>query len=89
MNVHGQQGKNIPMDLHIEHLNRQCKVSIKALGANVTEHAVTRVGKCLGEIMQVTKKFDSQTGVLKDSMRHSHRCDEEDLQKMTHQLGMF
>lgn len=51
VNVHGKPGKNIPMDLHMEHLNRHCKTMIKGLGANVTEHAISRVGKCLGEIV--------------------------------------
>lgn len=55
VNVHGQPGNNIPMDLHLEHLNRQCKSSIAGLDANVTDCAVTRIGKCLGEMLKVAK----------------------------------
>ena len=33
INVHGQSGKNIPMDLHIEQLNSMFKGSKDKLGA--------------------------------------------------------
>ena len=33
VNVHGRPGKNIPADLHMEHLNRIAKGAIKGLGA--------------------------------------------------------
>ena len=47
VNVHGQPGKNISCDLHMEHLNRECKTSIAGLGANITDAAIQRVGKSL------------------------------------------
>ena len=34
INTQGIHGKNIPMELHQEHLNRVCKTSIEALGPN-------------------------------------------------------
>ena len=61
--VHGCPGKNISMDLHIEHLNRECRAAITGLGANITEQAVKRVWKYLGEMVKVTSNFDSQTGL--------------------------
>ena len=57
VNIHGCPGKNVSMDLHMEHLNRECKASISGLGANITEQAVKRVGKCLGETNQNNKKL--------------------------------
>ena len=86
VNVHGKPGKNIPMDLHMEHLNRHCKTMIKGLGANVTEHAISRVGKCLGELVKATTNFDVQTGVSQESMHHTCRTDNQDLCKMVAQL---
>ena len=41
-------GKNIAMDLHMEHLNRVCKDALRGLGANKTPKAIQRVGKCVG-----------------------------------------
>ena len=29
VNMHGQQGRNVACDLHMEHLNRVCKEAIK------------------------------------------------------------
>ena len=86
VNVHGNPGKNIPMDLHMEHLNRDCKTAIAGLGANVTEQAVKRVGKCLGEMIKVTRNFDSQTGVPLESGYHTTPSEEKDLNAMLHQL---
>ena len=41
INVHGRPGKNIPADLHMEHLSRLAKEAIKNLGANKTDNAIT------------------------------------------------
>lgn len=41
VNIHGS---NVPMDLHLEHLNRQCKGAIGHLQANITDNSVQRVG---------------------------------------------
>ena len=45
--MHGRPGKNISCDLHMEHLNWECKTSIAGLGVNVTDYAIQRVGKSL------------------------------------------
>ena len=37
INTHGKQGKNIPSDLHMEHMNRIIKNTVKGLGANRTK----------------------------------------------------
>ena len=46
VNTHGKPEKNIPCDLHMEHLNRECKSSIGSLGSNIAERSIDRVGKC-------------------------------------------
>ena len=58
VNTHGRPGKNIPCDLHMEHLNRDCKTAIAGLGANITDKAVQRVGRCVGEMVNVTDNYD-------------------------------
>lgn len=67
MNVQGNPGKNIPMDLLMEHLNPECNTAIAGLGATVTEQAVKRVDECLGEMITVMSNFDSHTGVPHES----------------------
>ena len=58
INVHGLRGRNIPCDLHLEHLNRMCKYAISDLGVNKTETAIKRVGNALGTLSPVLQQFD-------------------------------
>ena len=44
INVHGQLGRNISCDLHMEHLNRVVKSSIEVMGANKSGKAIVRAG---------------------------------------------
>ena len=48
VNVHGRVGCNIPVGLHMEHLNRRLKNMIGNLGSNVYCSAIERVAKSLG-----------------------------------------
>lgn len=57
INVHGRPGKNIPNDLHCEHLNRLCKTAVNGLGANKTKECITRIAKAIGTISPVIDKF--------------------------------
>jgi L1 cell adhesion molecule like protein len=45
INARGKAGHNISADLHMEHLNRHIKDSVRHLGANKTPQAVKRAGK--------------------------------------------
>ena len=64
INVHGLRGRNIPFDLHLEHLNCMCKYAISNLGVNKTETAIKRVGNALGTLSPVLQQFDLQTIVF-------------------------
>lgn len=50
INTHGRPGKNIPADLHMEHLNKIAKDAIRGLGSNKSEKAIVRVGRALGTL---------------------------------------
>jgi len=43
VNNHGSPGKNIPLDLEVEHSNNHVKQAIKNLGPNVSEISVNRI----------------------------------------------
>ena len=78
VNVHGQAGKNIPGDLHMEHLNRVAKECISHLGAGKTPKAICRVGKAIGTIAPVLDQFDATNSIKKVSGTHkppSHNKD--------------
>ena len=54
VNTHGKPGKNVPCDLHLEHLNREAKNQIAGLGSNITDEAVKRVGNALSDMSNCT-----------------------------------
>lgn len=86
VNVHGRPGKNISCDLHNEHLNRECKGGISGLGANVTDHAVERVGKALRSTVRILEQFDMANNVPQPSGYHTSRSATEDILKLVDQL---
>ena len=71
MNTSGRPGKNIPMDLHMEHLNSVCKDAICGLGANKTPNSIQRIGKCVGVLKSVADKFDEETGLNENKGHHT------------------
>ena len=60
ISVHDLRGRNNPLDLHMEHLNRLAKDAIKILGSNKAVGAVTRVGHCIGTLSHVLDQFDHE-----------------------------
>lgn len=54
VNVNGRQGKNIPGDLYMEHLNRIVKDAVSHLGPNQTKKAIQRIGKAIGTIAPIS-----------------------------------
>ena len=73
INVHGLPARNIPADLHMEHLNRIAKDAIKSLGANKTKRAIERVGKSIGMLSPLLHQFDQEHGLKPISGAH-HRA---------------
>jgi len=71
INTHGQAGKNIPNDLHCEHLNRLCKTCIADLGANKTKGSMSRVAQSLGTIHPVLLLLDINNNVNQQSSTHN------------------
>ena len=55
---------NIPHDLFMEHLNRVVKDAVNGLGANKTPKALVRVGKFVGTLDEVLRKFDEDNNEL-------------------------
>ena len=68
VNIHGLPGKNVEADLHMEHINRIAKQSIRNLGANKTQKAIERVGRAVGTLDKVISHFDEENGIAKVSV---------------------
>lgn len=87
VNIHGKIGRNIPCDLHMEHLNRLCKGCITGLGANISDKAVVRIGKCLGEMAKVISCYDSANGIPEESEKHARKSEKNDCEKILQHLN--
>lgn len=61
INTTGQIGRNISMDLHMEHLNRDLKSAIRHLSSNVTKTNIDRLGKSLQKLSAVKYNYDHRT----------------------------
>lgn len=86
INTHGQAGKNIPNDLHCEHLNRLCKGCISDLQANKTEESISRVARALGTIHPVLHKFDTENDVCNTTSTHREVKHTKDLKMVVELL---
>ena len=71
VNVHGGTGRNIPVDLHNEHLNRMLKDSVGDMGANLSESAVVQRSKSLKGVMDIIHTFDLNTDIHTLSTDHT------------------
>ena len=88
VNIHGRQGKNIPCDLHMEHLNRECKGSFAGLGANITDNAIKRVGMSLHSSSKILENFDALNSIGPESGYQTVRSSEEDIAKLFMKMHM-
>ena len=87
INTQGWAGRNIPCDLHMEHINRACKTAVTTLGANLTPKAIVRVGRCMGPLMNATHQFDKECGIHPVRTTHSKASFKKDLQIVVKELS--
>ena len=86
VNLHGCVGKNLPLDLHTEHLNATLKNSITALGANKTEESILHLGRCIGQLNALLANFDDQHNVSQGCGKHSQKSLKTELSKVIEML---
>lgn len=86
VNVNGLREKNIPMDLHMEHRNRELKCAIAHLGSNVAEKTIQLVGLCLRHLLDIKNNFDRSSGLSIDSGWHTSRSLVKDLSTVITEL---
>ena len=87
VNTRGGAGHNIPCDLYIEHLNRVLKDGIKGLGANKTEKAITRLGKCIDALDGVLTNYDEVLQVRHSASFHTVASLDKDIKLMVNELS--
>ena len=79
VNTHGGQGRNLPCDLHNEHINKLYKAIISNMGANFTKAASTWAARSVSSLERLSTGFDRQTGIHPEATAHSRRSDEKDV----------
>lgn len=86
VNTKGVRGRNIPLDLYQEHLNRLCKECVKGLGSNKTKESIVRCSKAMGILQEMLDNFDKSNNVSIPSGAHQPLSYHQDLQLITEQL---
>ena len=87
VNTLGGKGKNVAMDLDMEHSNRFLKQAIKNLGPNVTENAVDRICRAEAATRMLTATIDQEIEKVSRSGRHTRSSTERDLQELVNRAG--
>lgn len=82
INVRGGLGRNIPCDLHNEHINKLLKNIITNMGSNLTEVALHRAARSVTALHAISESFDSQSGVPHHTSAHSTKPDIDDVKKV-------
>ncbi|XP_063042925.1 uncharacterized protein LOC134437362 [Engraulis encrasicolus] len=75
----GGNGGNIPLDLHLEHLNNFLKSFLKGQGPNLSEESASRVSKAIGVLKEIMDKVDTELGVKKPSGIHRAEQQTQDI----------
>ena len=73
VNTTNLKGNNIPMDLHLEHLNRRVKTTLRNIGSNVTDKSVKLAAESVGIVNAICHVFERQSGSSKASS-NKHSC---------------
>ena len=71
VNTSGRRGKNIPVDLHMEHLNRRLKVMLRNLGSNIMPSTAKRAARVLGVVEKICAQFKAETSITQNKDFHS------------------
>ena len=86
VNIHGRPGKNVSSDLHMEHLNRECKNAISSMGANITGKSIQKVGRAIKVLSETVHNLDETLGVPQESGYHTTHSSKKDLAKVLRQI---
>lgn len=86
VNTCGMKGKNIPVDLHMEHLNRWLKIMLRNLGSNINPSTAQRAAKGLGVVQKVCTQFMTETDMTENKDFHTIPTMKKDLDYIVKQL---
>ena len=82
----GGPGRNIPLDLMVEHNNNLCKEMISNQGANVTFESSRTMSRAVKTVNDVMTNFDKEAEISGVSGQHCRASSEDDVLKISHCL---
>ena len=86
-NTAGKQlGRNIEIDLAMEHTIKATKNLVNAMGANKTKKAVQRATRAVGGVQEIVHSYDKCSGVVPSSTAHTRKSSEKDEHQMISDL---
>ena len=93
VSTRGGTGRNIPVDLHNEHLNHVVKTAISHVGANISTASILQCGKSLKSLVSLLQNFDEQHGVPPPSSAHTRTSISKDesaiLEVLVQKMNVF
>ena len=92
VNTQGKLDSHIPCDLKMEYIVKEVKTNIKHMFSNKTDKNITTRTSALPVMSDIAERFDSVTGVITRSKRHTSAeslSDEREMVKDIHQLKPF
>ncbi len=87
INTSGSPGKNVPVDLHMEHLNKIAKGAIGKLGSNKSIKAIQRIGRAMGTLSPVLNNFDSVNNVVQTTSKQTKPKAHKDIMSIINELN--
>ena len=86
VNNRGGKGKNVPLDLDVEHDNNAVKEAIRRLGPNITNSTVQRSAQMLPVATQIVDVVGRECQIMKRSGIHFVQTAHKDMAKLVHEL---
>ena len=79
INTSGRQGRNISMDLYLEHLNRRLETALRNAGSNITDKSVSLAAESISVLQHICEQFEKETCTdSPNSDKHSYPSFEKD-----------
>ena len=86
INAEGGLGKNIPLDLHMEHLNLVLKRLLRRIGGNVTNQSLQRCARSIDALQKVLKGVFEDCGKTEKGGYHGKKSPEESVEIIVNDL---
>ena len=86
VNNQGRVGKNVPLDLEVEHNNNMLKEAVRKMGPNVSLHAVNRAAKMTKIAAGTVDKIARECQIMKRSGKHFVKSTKKDMHKIVEVL---